>query len=418
MPALKGVGLIKGLGVTLKTMTRPAATRQYPHVRPELPARTRGVIALIEENCTVCMLCSRECPDWCIYIDSHKEQVAPKEGGRARTRNILDRFAIDFALCMYCGICVEVCPFDALHWSPEFEYAEHQIGNLTHEMDTLRTWAYSVPAPDPLEEGAVEPKEVESARKAKEAIAAKAAAAAEQARVAPPAVSAPAPAAAVSAPTSAGGASSPAGVVGGAAASAGVAGAGTTEAPPAAPARPADVEVEPGIDQATYDRLLAAGEPDRTARAKAKAAYMRKAKAEARAAQAAGAAEAAPAPAAEPGAVETPVAAVAAPETAPPAPSAAGTPEAAEPAPDARDPALRSPEGDPTTSGTAVDVAPGAATAQADAEHLEIEVDQETYDRLIEAGEPERTARAKAKAAYARKLRAAQRGGGPGGSGS
>jgi len=422
MPALKGVGLIKGLGVTLKTMTRPAATRQYPHVRPDLPARTRGVIALIEENCTVCMLCSRECPDWCIYIDSHKEQVAPKEGGRARTRNLLDRFAIDFALCMYCGICVEVCPFDALHWSPEFEYAEHQIGNLTHEMDTLRTWAYSVPAPDPLEEGAVEPKEVESARKAKEALATKAAAAAEQARVAAPPVSAPAPTSAVSAPPAAppssAGASPTVAARGGAPAPAGAAGAGATSAPPAAPPRPADVEVEPGIDQATYDRLLAAGEPDRTARAKAKAAYMRKAKAEARAAQAAGGA--APtaavgeAPAAEPGSVETPVAAVAAPETAPPAPSAAGTPEAAEPAPDARDPALRSPEGDPTASGTAVDVAPGAATAQDDAEHLEIEVDQETYDRLIEAGEPERTARAKAKAAYARKLRAAQRGGGSG----
>ena len=187
MPALKGVGLLKGLGVTLKTMTRPAATRQYPHVRPDLPARTRGVIALIEENCTVCMLCSRECPDWCIYIDSHKEQVAPKEGGRARTRNMLDRFAIDFALCMYCGICVEVCPFDALHWSPEFEYAEHQVEKLTHEMDTLRTWAYSVPAPDPLEEGAIEPKEIESARKAREAVTAKAAAAAEQSTAAAPA---------------------------------------------------------------------------------------------------------------------------------------------------------------------------------------------------------------------------------------
>src|SRR5829696_6778614 len=422
MPALKVVGLIKGLSVTLRTMTRPAATRQYPHVKPNLPARSRGVIALIEENCTVCMLCSRECPDWCIYIDSHKEQVAPKEGGRARTRNLLDRFAIDFALCMYCGICVEVCPFDALHWSPEFEYAEHQIGNLTHEMDTLRTWAYSVPAPDPLEEGAVEPKEVESARKAKQALATKAAAAAEQARVAAPPVSVPAPTSAVSAPPAAppssAGASPTVAARGGAPAPAGAAGAGATSAPPAAPPRPADVEVEPGIDQATYDRLLAAGEPDRTARAKAKAAYMRKAKAEARAAQAAGGA--APtaavgeAPAAEPGSVETPVAAVAAPETAPPAPSAAGTPEAAEPAPDARDPALRSPEGDPTASGTAVDVAPGAATAQDDAEHLEIEVDQETYDRLIEAGEPERTARAKAKAAYARKLRAAQRGGGSG----
>jgi NADH-quinone oxidoreductase subunit I len=421
MPALKGVGLLKGLGVTLKTMTRPAATRQYPHVKPDLPARTRGVIALIEENCTVCMLCARECPDWCIYIDSHKEQVAPKEGGRARTRNMLDRFAIDFALCMYCGICVEVCPFDALHWSPEFEYAEHQIEKLTHEMDTLRTWAYSVPAPDPLEEGAVEPKEIESARKAREAVAAKAAAAAEQARVATP----PAPAA-TPAPAGAGATAGSAGAAAGsgtasstgeaaadtAAASAGAAGAGAA----AAAARPADVEVEPGIDQATYDRLLAAGEPDRTARAKAKAAYMRRAKAEARAAQAAGAAEPAPAPAgeataAEPGSVETPVAAVAAPETAPPAPSAAGTPEAAEPAADARDPEARSPEGEQTSSGTAVDVAPGAAVAQADAEHLEIEVDQETYDRLIEAGEPERTARAKAKAAYARKLRAAQRGG-------
>jgi NADH-quinone oxidoreductase subunit I len=460
MPPLKGVGLLKGLGVTLKTMTRPAATRQYPHVKPELPARSRGVIALIEENCTVCMLCSRECPDWCIYIDSHKEQVAPKEGGRARTRNVLDRFAIDFALCMYCGICVEVCPFDALHWSPEFEYAESQIERLTHEMDTLRTWAYSVPAPDPLEEGAVEPKELEAARKAREAAAAKAAAAAEQARAATPA---PAPAAP---PT-------PAAAAPGAVDSRERAPSGPATLPEGAPAaagevsaRPADVEVEPGIDQATYERLLAAGEPDRTARAKAKAAYMRKAKAEARAAQAGGAAGAAPAPAppaeaaappaeaaaspqptevgeaptaegeaeapaaagapaageavdaaapaAEPGSVETPVAAVAAPETAPPAPSAAGTPEAAEPAADARDPGARSPEGDPTASGTAVDVAPGAVTAQADAEHLEVEVDRETYDRLIEAGEPERTARAKAKAAYARKLRAAQRGGGTG----
>jgi formate hydrogenlyase subunit 6/NADH:ubiquinone oxidoreductase subunit I len=426
MPALKGVGLLKGLGVTLKTMTRPAATRQYPHVKPDLPARTRGVIALIEENCTVCMLCARECPDWCIYIDSHKEQVAPKEGGRARTRNILDRFAIDFALCMYCGICVEVCPFDALHWSPEFEYAEHQVERLTHEMDTLRTWAYSVPAPDPLEEGAVEPKELESARKAQEAIAAKAAAAAEQAAAAAPSpTAAPATAAPAAAAPSPVGASPPPDAVAAASASAGGAGAGAAPAP----ARPADVEVEPGIDQATYDRLLAAGEPDRTARAKAKAAYMRKAKAEARAAQATGAAEAAPAPAppaeataptqpptggeaptAEPASVETPAAAVSAPETAPPAPSAAGTPEAAEPAADAREPEARTPEGEPTAAATATDVAPGAAVAQADAEHLEIEVDQETYDRLIEAGEPERTARAKAKAAYARKLRAAQRG--------
>jgi NADH-quinone oxidoreductase subunit I len=291
MPALKGAGLLKGLGVTFRTMSRRSATAQYPHVRPDLPARTRGVIALVEENCTVCMLCSRECPDWCIYIDSHKETVAPKEGGRARTRNVLDRFAIDFALCMYCGICVEVCPFDALYWSPEFEYAEYAHEPLTHEKERLREWAYTVPAPDPLEEGAVEPPEFAAVRKAREAAAAKAAAAAEAARQAaqPPGPgTSPAPTAAEAAEAT----PSPAGVAAGekppataaAAPSAAPAGAGG-EAPGggAAPARQPGVQVEPGIDQETFERLVAAGESERTARAKAKAAYMRKAKAEARA---------------------------------------------------------------------------------------------------------------------------------------
>jgi NADH-quinone oxidoreductase subunit I len=273
MPALKGAGLVKGLGVTFRTMSRRAATVQYPHVKPKLPARSRGVIALLEENCTVCMLCSRECPDWCIYIDSHKETVAPKEGGRARTRNVLDRFAIDFALCMYCGICVEVCPFDALLWSPEFEYAEFSHEAMTHEMERLREWTYTVPPPDPLDEGAVEAKEVETARKASEAARAKAAAAIEAqqqaAAEAAQAPATPAPAATAEAP-------------------AGTAPAPEAEAPAAeapAPPRQEEVQVEPGIDQETFDRLVAGGEPERTARAKAKAAYMRKAKAAARAAQ-------------------------------------------------------------------------------------------------------------------------------------
>ena len=148
-------GLVKGMSVTMKTMLRPAITTQYPHVKPDLPERTRGVIALKEENCTVCMLCSRECPDWCIYIDSHKDVMPPKTpGAHARTRNVLDRFAIDYALCMYCGICVEVCPFDALHWSPEYEYSEFDIAELLHDKEKLNEWELTVPEPEPLELGA------------------------------------------------------------------------------------------------------------------------------------------------------------------------------------------------------------------------------------------------------------------------
>ena len=164
-----GSGLARGLAITLKTMVRPSVTRQYPDVKPDLPPRSRGVIALFEENCTVCMLCARECPDWCIYIDSHKETIpATTEGGRERQRNVLDRFAIDFSLCMYCGICIEVCPFDALHWSPQFEYAEVDILDLLHEKDRLSGWMASVPPPPLNDPRAAEAKEVGVARAAAE----------------------------------------------------------------------------------------------------------------------------------------------------------------------------------------------------------------------------------------------------------
>jgi NADH-quinone oxidoreductase subunit I len=112
------------------------------------------------------MLCARECPDWCIYIDSHKETIpATTEGGRERQRNVLDRFAIDFSLCMYCGICIEVCPFDALHWSPQFEYAEVDILDLLHEKDRLGGWMATVPPPPALDEKSAEPAEIAASNK-------------------------------------------------------------------------------------------------------------------------------------------------------------------------------------------------------------------------------------------------------------
>ena len=247
------IGLLKGLALTLKTMVTPATTAQYPHVKPDLPPRTRGVIALMEENCTVCMLCAKECPDWCIYIDSRKETV-PLEGGRTRTRNILDRFAIDFALCMYCGICVEVCPFDALFWSPEFEYSTYSMRELTHEKEQLRKWMDTVPAPPALEVGAEPSSEVQAgldaARKAAEELLRKAA-------------------------QEAGGGGAGGGQAGG--------GGGTARA-----AAADDIHVEAKLDQELYDKFIGEGMSERVARAKAKAGYVRREKARIRAEREAG----------------------------------------------------------------------------------------------------------------------------------
>ena len=344
---IPGTGLLKGLAVTVKHLGRRPTTQMYPHERPVLAPRTRGVIALMDENCTVCMLCARECPDWCIYIDSHKESVpAAKEGGRSRTRNVLDRFAIDFSLCMYCGICVEVCPFDALWWSPEFEYSEYSIDKLLHEMDKLREWADTVPPPPMLDDGSDAPAEVADAiEKADKALRAAAAPAVTAGAAAAPAAAGAAPAAG--------------------------AGAGAKAAP-----KKAEIHVEGGqIDQETYDALIAEGKSERIARSKAKAAWVRKEKARL-AAEAPAEAPAAEAPAAEAPAAEASVA------------------EA--PAADA-----------PAAEAPAADAAPApAADAPKRLSDIHVEggqIDQETFDRLIAEGKDERIARSKAKAAWVRK---------------
>jgi NADH-quinone oxidoreductase subunit I len=396
-----GVGLLKGLAVTVKHLFSRPTTQMYPKERPVLAPRARGVIALMEENCTVCMLCARECPDWCIYIDSHKETVPPaKEGGRARTRNVLDRFAIDFALCMYCGICVEVCPFDALWWSPEFEYSEYSMDLLLHEKDKLREWADTVVPPPALDEGALPPAEVadaiEKAAKERELAAAKEAEAAAEAEATTATAAAPA----------AGKRAQPeieveAGQIDQetfdrliaegkseriarskakaayvkkekarirAEMDAADGGEAAAEAPTP---KPAEIHVEAGqIDQETYDQLIAEGKTERMARAKAKAAYVKKEKARLRAEQAA-AAEA-PAPAGE-----TPAPAAADADDQPAAAAADADASTAQAPPPKR-------LGDVHVEGTG-------------------EIDQETFDRLIAEGKSERIARSKAKAAWVKK---------------
>ena len=233
-PRSTGLGMLKGLGVTLKHALRPSITQQYPEVKPDLPPRTRGVIALKEANCTVCYKCSRECPDWCIYIDAHKETHEPASGGKGRSMKVLDRFAIDYALCMYCGICVEVCPFDALFWSPEFEYAEYDIVELTHEKEKLEEWTYTVLPPPMIEEGAEVPTEAPAAAAVSVGVAPDTAGLAAAYAAAPSAGPAPAAASPAEAPVAAG---APVAAV----------------APATAPAEHAEV----ALDQETFERVLA-----------------------------------------------------------------------------------------------------------------------------------------------------------------
>lgn len=63
------------------------------------------------------MLCVRVCPVWSLDLTAHPE-VADGPG-RRRTALVLDAFTIDYRTCMMCGLCIDVCPVDALDWSNE-----------------------------------------------------------------------------------------------------------------------------------------------------------------------------------------------------------------------------------------------------------------------------------------------------------
>jgi NADH-quinone oxidoreductase subunit I len=105
-----------------------------------VPPSARGVIALAPSACTSCMLCVRECPTWCITIASHVEEVTEPGNRRPRTVSVLDDFTIDYGLCMYCGVCVDVCPFDALEWHVDHDYSATTRAGLKQSTEDLARW--------------------------------------------------------------------------------------------------------------------------------------------------------------------------------------------------------------------------------------------------------------------------------------
>lgn len=97
------------------------------------PARRRGKIILDAPACTSCMVCVRECPVWCIELDATKVHD-PDAGPRGKSRLELQTFKIDYGVCMDCGICIDVCPTDALSWDMQTFAVSEARSDFTPEL--------------------------------------------------------------------------------------------------------------------------------------------------------------------------------------------------------------------------------------------------------------------------------------------
>ena len=126
------ISFLEGFKVTLRTARRKPVTAQYPEPdkRQEVQERFMGFPALTwdseveEPYCTGCMVCIRNCPTQCMTAEM-KDNPLNAEGKSSR-RKIIDAFEINLGRCILCGICVDVCNFDAIEMSHEHELSKYE----------------------------------------------------------------------------------------------------------------------------------------------------------------------------------------------------------------------------------------------------------------------------------------------------
>ncbi len=115
------LSLIKGFGVTLKYLFRPAVTLQYPKQRWTAPERYRGRVALRPKKCISCQMCARACPNACLEV---KFNI-----GEDKKRK-LSEFIYHLDTCLFCGLCVEPCPTAAIFMNKEYELSVYNRQDL------------------------------------------------------------------------------------------------------------------------------------------------------------------------------------------------------------------------------------------------------------------------------------------------
>ena len=171
-----GLGMAKGMAVTLKNLVLPSrlfTVHQYPDrkigllglakmastnpvayalknpleaakslaglatVEDRLPQhpRFRGEeFTWYEERCTGCASCAKYCPLGIIRIVTDPSGEFVSEGDKYA----IEVFDIDIGRCMFCGLCVEACPYDALHMGSGFEEGRYSRVELVIDADRLR----------------------------------------------------------------------------------------------------------------------------------------------------------------------------------------------------------------------------------------------------------------------------------------
>ena len=132
---------LNGLLTTLRWLFKRPVTAHYPDQHLPVQERYMGFPALLwdetadEPFCTGCMVCVRECPTQCMSAQMYDN---PKfADATSHRRKIIETFEINLNRCILCGICVDVCAFDAIEMSHEHELASYARAGARADLDLL-----------------------------------------------------------------------------------------------------------------------------------------------------------------------------------------------------------------------------------------------------------------------------------------
>jgi len=125
-----GIGIAKGLTVTIRHLLRHPTVSQFPEQRLNMSRRIRGnELIWSREKCTGCATCAKTCPQGAIEIVTATNL--------ADNKYEVEKYQVDTGYCIQCGLCVEACPFDALFMGYSYERAKYRRGDLIQADDEL-----------------------------------------------------------------------------------------------------------------------------------------------------------------------------------------------------------------------------------------------------------------------------------------